>query len=510
MSICIHCGQDHDASVRICPQPSNGAGTADEAGRRTLFGVAPAVSLPPPRPPGTSASASVPLGKTAFAGAASPVARERSRPRMSDDSGKAPSPPPLPSLPSEEEARQNPDLIIKLDRASKSSSAGPENHATAETGQAFAVDLPPAPNRDKTAGDLSPPPSPSATRRNARPEEAPRRFALPQPYDGTTAEARKQPPALSDRLVADTRSILELLNWAFTAYLRQPKPLLLLAALLIFPASLLESCLVAGITGGETDEVHVAGTTTVDFTARKAELASRIQNSQTRGQFDKQAATELAALTAVEAAPAPGAVVVHRGEGWLREKLANLIQGLLLFGLAFPIAYGALSIAAIDRLGGASLPSLGDLWPILVARSELFLLSLIPAALLVAVGNALFILPGLVLSVLFLFVPQVVLFEKKSGRAALRRSIDLVKSDAIRVVLAFLSFALAGFASVTLTELFIPPVGGRAMVFIHFVIGDLLAVAVLPIPAMVLARIYLDLRGRKGLTPEQLSRAARS
>jgi hypothetical protein len=374
-----------------------------------------------------------------------------------------------------------------------------------------ASDTPPSLEREDTAVDL-PPRSPSGIRHNGVPPAGSgKRFTLPQPPDAAQTGTGDGEAPFSDRLVSDTKSIIELLHWALTAYLRHPKPLLVLAAFLIFPASLLESCLVAGITGGTADQVRMVDTTTVDFTKRRAELATRIQASQARGQIDKQAAAELAALTAVEATPPPTTdVVLHRGASWLREKLANLIQGLLLFGLAFPIAYGALSIATIDRLGGASLPSFGDIWPILVARSELFLVSLIPAALLVAVGNALFILPGLVLSVLFLFVPQVVLFEKRSGRAALLRSIDLVKSDAIRVVLAFLSFALTGFAAATLTELFIPPGGDRAVVFVHFVIGDLLAVAVLPIPAMVLARLYLDLRARKGLTPEQLSRAARS
>jgi hypothetical protein len=39
--------------------------------------------------------------------------------------------------------------------------------------------------------------------------------------------------------------------------------------------------------------------------------------------------------------------------------------------------------------------------------------------------------------------------------------------------------------------------------------GDLLSVAILPVPALVLARIYLDLRAPTGATPERLSRAAR-
>jgi hypothetical protein len=46
--------------------------------------------------------------------------------------------------------------------------------------------------------------------------------------------------------------------------------------------------------------------------------------------------------------------------------------------------------------------------------------------------------------------------------------------------------------------------------FLHFIACDLLAVAVLPIPGLVLARVYLDLRARSGSSSEALSRAARS
>jgi hypothetical protein len=153
---------------------------------------------------------------------------------------------------------------------------------------------------------------------------------------------------------------------------------------------------------------------------------------------------------------------------------------------------------------------MGDIWPILLARGELFLISLVPAALLVALGHVLFVLPGLVLSVLFVFIPHAVLFEKRGGRPALARSIELVRSDAVRVVLAFLSFALLGFVAATLTELLLPTSGSRAVVFLHFIISDLLSVAILPVPALILARIYLDLRARAGATPERLSRAARA
>jgi hypothetical protein len=437
-------------------------------------------------------------------------------------------------LPSEEEARQNPDLVVSLEKSPASS-----HHAAAESEHSL-FDNRPLPalelDRDSSPIDLpstalpaSPGNGAHAASPGAPPTDPPidlpnagksRRFVLPQPKSAAKSAVRDNPNSgqtgreksqrFSDGLVADTKSIIELLDWAITLYLRKPTTLFILAAFLVLPASVVQSCLVAGIAGTAAASAVAPGAATVDFSARKADLAARIQASQARGQIDRQAAAELAALTTVETAhvPTPSSVA-HDGVGWLRERLASLVQALLLFGLAFPIACGALSVATVDHQGGASMPGLADIWPILVSRRELFLVSLLPAALLVAVGHVLFVLPGLVLSVLFLFVPQVVLFEKKSGRLALLRSIDLVKGDAIRIVLAFLSFALAGFAAATLTELLIPPFGGRAVVFIHSVVGDLLAVAVLPIPALALARIYSDLRGRQGVTPEQLSRAAR-
>jgi hypothetical protein len=418
--------------------------------------------------------------------------------------------PPAPQnrLPTEAEARENPDLVISLDVTPPAgihiAAAAP---APTPTHAESPVDLPGlefAPQANEgTPTDLPPP-------GRGKP------FPLPQPRDETagaaSGEARQARNAsFAGRLTADARSTLDLFEWAVGAYLRKPVPFFLLAAMLVLPASLLQSCLLAGVARGPDASALALRATTVDFSARKAALAARIQVSQARGEIDKQAAAELAALTSVETAQAPtGTDKAGEGGGWIREKLMILIQGLLLFGLAIPIACGALAIATADQRGGAALPGMGDIWPILLARGELFLISLVPAALLVAAGHVLFVVPGLVLSVLFVFIPHAVLFEKRGGRPALERSIELVRSDAVRVVLAFLSFALLGFAAATLTEVLLPTSGSRAVVFLHFIISDLLSVAILPVPALMLARIYLDLRSRAGATAERLSRAARA
>lgn len=473
---------------------------------KTMFGVPPA-----PIPVGARHDAA-PASRSSFAAT------------ILTPSARLPSPKnPLPRLPSAEEARQNPNLVISLDVTPPpgqpspthargnaadvaTSLAGPNTTADVP-GEAIPVDLPPAAGSgipvERAEGPLTDLPSSGRAPRVALPD-------LPDSTraDASGASARRAAGSLAERLAANVKSIIELLAWAATTYLRSPKAYFLLAALLVMPASILQSCLVAGVVSRTTSlPAHLA---TVDFSARKAELAARIQESQARGQIDQLAVAELATLTAAETAHGPvPSVKPNSGASWVRIRLALLIQGLLVLGLAFPMACGALAIAFFDQQSGAAMPAFADIWPILLARGELILVSLLPAALLVALGNALFVLPGLLMSVLFLYLPHVVLFEKKGGRLALRRSIDLTKSDPIRTVLTFMAFALAGAAVALLTELLLPTSGSRAVAFLHFIACDFIAVAVLPIPALVLARLYLDLRGRT-TSALRLSHAARS
>jgi hypothetical protein len=501
VSICIYCGKDHAATAGVCSGAGQGSGTAAQTSQKTMLGVPFAATLPAPK------SASVRLAATLLAPAA-----------------KLPAPAaPISRLPTEAEARQDPNLVISLDvnpppsRAvpSKPARNGPDDLPPALPGSDTTVDLPnvdipvdlPAPATAGSALGV-----PEGTPTDLPPPGSGPRFALPKPPAGASSgpasrSARQAAGSFGERLAADVKSVVDLFGWASTLYLGRPQPFFLLALFLVLPASILQSCLVAGIASRSVS--LTPGVATVDFSARKAELAARIQEGQNRGQIDRQAVAELAALTAVETTHVPLAgVEVRESVGWVREKLALFIQGLLIMGLAFPVACGALAIALFDRESGAALPAFADIWPILLSRGELFLVTLLPAALLVAVGNALFVLPGLLLAALFLFVPHVVLFEKKGGRTALLCSIELAKSDATRTVLVFLAFALAGVAVAVFVELLLPTTGSRSLVFLHFISSDLLTVALLPIPALVLARLYLDLRGRSG-SPERLSRAAR-
>jgi hypothetical protein len=403
-------------------------------------------------------------------------------------------------LPTAEEARENPNLVISLEPASASrppAPASPPGDAASADTTLEPVDLPPVADsglalaRENTPTDLPPPGSGP-------------RLALPEPPPDPAAPgrtARRASRSLAERLTADPKSIVELLAWAAGAYFRKPIPFFLLAVVLVMPASFLESCLAAALLPRPG---AVATAQVPDLASRKAELAKRIQESRARGQIDSEAAGALAELTTAEATQ----VEAGEGSGWLRPRLIMFVQGLLVLGLAIFAACGVLAVALFDHDSGAALPALADVWPIVVARRELLLASLLPAGLLVALGHSLYVVPGLVASVLFLFVPHVVIFEKKGGREALVRSVELAKADAIRCVLLALSFALAGAVVALLTELLLPTSASRATAFVHFLVCDLVVAGVLPIPALVVARLYLDLRG--GKTAESLSRAARS
>lgn len=530
VSICTHCGQDHDARGGVCAAAATGAPNRLQISAKTMFGVAPA-PLPLQAKPATKVPAAATLLAPAQVRLPAPA---------------------RPTLPTADEARQNPNLVISLD-VTPPPAQGPGNSAPlagagtsplvaspprrltpilempvirATTPVALPVARPAPPPSQGIELDRSPSPDvptdlptgepPVDLTGNVGAESGDSPVDLPKPGSGPRM-ALPEPPApeprgnqsaahrgFADRLTADVRSVIELFGWASTLYLRSPKQLFLLAAFLVLPASMLESCVGAGLAASTASPAAA----TVDFSARKAELARRIQESQSRGALDGQAVAELAALTTAETVQLP-ATPAGEGTGWLRTHLAMFVQGLLILGLAFPLACGVLAIAIFDREGGAALPAFADVWPVLLARSELFLVSLVPAALLVAVGHALFVVPGLVLGVLFVFVPHVVLFEKRGGRAALLRSVALAREQAGRTVLTCAAFALAGAVIALASELLLPTSASRASAFLHFIVCDLLTVAVLPIPALVLARIYLDLRGGRDQA-ERLSRAARA
>jgi hypothetical protein len=119
------------------------------------------------------------------------------------------------------------------------------------------------------------------------------------------------------------------------------------------------------------------------------------------------------------------------------------------------------------------------------------------------VGYLFLVLPGLVLSFLFVFTPAVVLIEARSGTEALKRSARLVRSDWLRVALVLISFGVINWLAHLIGAFLIP--GG--LFFLEHLLGDLLTLVLLPLPVLATVLIYLDLRRRReGVDADTLRR----
>src|SRR6185436_9129275 len=169
-------------------------------------------------------------------------------------------------------------------------------------------------------------------------------------------------------------------------------------------------------------------------------------------------------------------------------------------GLILPLVQAALTMATADRLLGGH-ADWREHWALLMPRLPLLASSVLPAALALAVGFLFFVLPGLVLSFLFLFVIPVVLLEQRSGAAALQRSYHLVRSDWLRVALMFVAFGLSYAVAHAVAGWLAP---WDALLLQNF-LGDLLFLLVMPVPLIGIVLLYLDLRRQvEGLDDDHL------
>jgi hypothetical protein len=126
---------------------------------------------------------------------------------------------------------------------------------------------------------------------------------------------------------------------------------------------------------------------------------------------------------------------------------------------------------------------------------------MIPAAILIAIGSIFLILPGLVLWLLFVFVSPVVLIEGLRGRAALRRSVELVRSDWLRVAIVIFVFGVLCWLARAVAQLLIP----AAAIFAASLFGDLFTMVLLPVPVLGLVLLYFDIRRkRENFTTDRL------
>ena len=162
-----------------------------------------------------------------------------------------------------------------------------------------------------------------------------------------------------------------------------------------------------------------------------------------------------------------------------------------LYGVIVPLTNGALTVAVADRILGGN-AGWREVWMLLLRRVDKLLGAMIPAALLVALGFVFLFIPGIVLAVLFAFVSPVVLVEGLTGRAALRRSVDLVKSDWLRVALVGVTFAVLQAVARAIANGLIP----HSAVFLDSLFSDLITLVLLPVPVIGTVP-YFDIRRKR-------------
>ena len=256
---------------------------------------------------------------------------------------------------------------------------------------------------------------------------------------------------------APEKGVIDLLNDAFALYRAHAKVFILTAAILFIPGSIISSGALALITAPL--RASAAGLESLD------------------------AAADPAAAAALATAALGGLYAALLGlVGWA-------VVALLVYAIVVPLTLGALTIAVADRsLGGVSTP--WEYWRLLFAHLGRLISALVPAAILCTIGYFFFVIPGLVLSFLFVFVPAVVLIEGQSGVAALKRSAHLVRSDWIRVAIVLITFGVINFVAHVVGNFLIPD---RAFFLAHLV-GDLLTLILLPLPVLAAVLLYIDLR----------------
>jgi hypothetical protein len=300
------------------------------------------------------------------------------------------------------------------------------------------------------------------------------------------------------------KGVADILGEAVQLYRKHAKALIVTCALLIVPASFIKSCALAMVLGPTV--AAVAPAADLEALSREAQASQRaLADAYARHagpEVIERLQREQSQLLESAAGRTLGAAQGAFGSFGLFALgvLGMAITLFFLYAVIVPLTNGALTIAVADRvLGGTA--GWREVWMLLFRRLDKLLSALIPAALLVALGLLLGVIPGIVLAFLFAFVSPVVLIEGLGGRAALRRSVDLVRADWLRVALVVVVFGVIHAVARMLAGAVIP----HTAIFMGSLISDLINLVLLPIPIIGAVLLYFDIRRmREGFTDDRL------
>jgi hypothetical protein len=301
------------------------------------------------------------------------------------------------------------------------------------------------------------------------------------------------------------KGLADILVESFGLYRAHARPLLLACVLVFVPVSLAKSCatsviLTPTVAARSATEMVELARAADDSRRALADAYSHNANAETVDRLQRENERRLEEVSR-EATRIAGAIP-GRWTLWLLGVLATLVSALA-FAVAIYVTGGAVTVAVADRLTGGRAGWV-ETWMLLIRRLGRLLGAAVPAAGLVAVGLVLWVIPGLVIAFCFALIAQVAVLEGLGGAAALKRSTELVGSDWLRVALLFAVFAALTWAAHLLADLFVPD----SAIFLTELVGDLLALVVLPLPLIANVLLYLDLRKRRDNFGDEQLRAA--
>jgi hypothetical protein len=301
-----------------------------------------------------------------------------------------------------------------------------------------------------------------------------------------------QPPAATERVkpLGEQKGVVDLFKEAGELYQKHARTFLITAALLFVPGALISSCTATVMMGTTMVAAPAAQEAAERMARRSEEVSRRVQEAARRGQNDQAAREAAREMEELERdARQLGVAAVGGAAAFFMGLLAFAITALVLYGLLLPLTQGALTIAVADALLGGG----GDWrqhWGMLFKRLGLLITALLPAAGLFVLGCVFLFLPGIILGFLFTFVPAVVLVEGVGGLAALKRSMQLVRADWLRVALVLIVNFIVSALAHWVGRIFVP----RSAIFFSNFVGDLLWLVVLPVPIISSVLLYFDVR----------------
>jgi hypothetical protein len=292
------------------------------------------------------------------------------------------------------------------------------------------------------------------------------------------------------------RGVGDILGEAFELYKKNVVLLIITAAVAMGPVYVVKDAIMAAAlapmatTGLEAD------------TDRMKDLQKQMEQAQARGASPAEVQSIAAQQMEVALGSAKKGLGVLAGIGLM---LLGLLLTIPFMILAVYLAQAALTVVVADRARAGTMGWQGA-WRVVLANLGSLVVTSLMVMIGVAVGLVFCILPGLVFSLFAALTIPVLLLEKKSGTAAIRRSVDMVKADWVRVIIVLVLFGILQAITAWVGGLLVP----SRFYFLHMLVGDLVSIAVLPIPIIGLVLLYQDIARSKLNVPEETLAAQRA